>query len=87
MAKSFLALGVKPGDVVTIVTVSCVNSVLCFYALNRIGAVSNYINVLSSEEDITRFIDECDSRYVVSLDLFANKVCNSVEKKNNCKII
>lgn len=66
----------KPGDVVTLVTLSCVPSVLCLYALNKIGAIVNYVNVLSSQEEIESYITDASSKVVVALDLFAEKVLN-----------
>ena len=80
VARAFRAQGVKPGDVCTIVTVSCVTSVLCQYALNKIGAVSNYINVLSSQEDLEAYFKDADSRIVVTLDLFAEKVITAAKQ-------
>ena len=84
VAVSFQEIGVKPGDVVTIVSVSCVTSVLCFYALNKIGAVSNFISVLSTEEELQQYLSDSSSDVVVSLDLFAQKVVK-VAKKGGIK--
>ena len=80
VANAFVNLGVQPGDVVAVVSLSCVQAVLCFYALNKIGAVSNYLSVLASETDIKKFVLEGNTKYVVSLDLFGKKVINAVEK-------
>ena len=46
--RVLLEFGVTAGSVVTVITTSCVNSIVLFYAINRIGAISNYINVLAS---------------------------------------
>ena len=73
-AKAFLALGVKEGEIVSIVSVSTPVSVICFYALNRIGAVSNFLNVLAEQDDLHNFFVEAKSKVVVTLDLFAKKV-------------
>lgn len=73
-ARAFVAQGVKPGDVVTLVTLSCVPSVLCLYGLNRIGAIVNYVNVLASQEEIESYITDAASKVVVTLDIFAEKV-------------
>lgn len=73
-AKAFIAQGVKAGDVVTIVTLSCVQSVVCFYALNKIGAISNYVNVLSSEEDLKKYLNEAKSQVVVGIPLVKNNL-------------
>ena len=45
VARALVANGVVAGEVVSIVTVSSVISILCFYALNKIGAISNFVNV------------------------------------------
>lgn len=73
-AKAFLALGVKEGEIVSIVSVSTPVSVICFYALNRIGAVSNFLNVLAEQDDLQKFFVEAKSKAVVTLDLFTQKV-------------
>ncbi len=79
-ARAFSAIGVNEKDIVPIVTVSTVQSIICFYALNKIGAVADYINVLSEEDELKRLFEEADSNVIVTLDLFANKVINAANK-------
>ena len=55
---------------------------MCFYALNKIGAISNYLSVLSSEDEIKKFILEGNSQVVVSVDLFGKKVLNATHDTN-----
>lgn len=86
-AKAFQALGVQPGEVVTLVALSCVPSVACLYGLNRIGAVSNYVNVLASEEELTRYMKDGNSRIVVALDLFGTKVLPAAKAAGAEKVI
>ncbi len=81
-ARAFSALGVKQGDVCTVVTLSCVNSVVVFYALNKIGAISNYVNAIASEDEMAAYIREAGSGYVVTLDLFADKVLKAANKES-----
>jgi long-chain acyl-CoA synthetase len=76
-ARAFLALGVRPGDVVPIVSVSTVASVVCFYALNRIGAVVDFLNVLAERDDLVKYLREAEARVVVTLDLFGEKVVSA----------
>ena len=40
-ARAFLNLKVQAGETVSLVMLSCIPSVVCMYALNRIGAVTN----------------------------------------------
>ena len=58
-SKAFIAVGVKQKDIVPVITVSTVASVVCFYALNKIGAVSDYLNVLSEEKDLQKIEIMC----------------------------
>ena len=87
VANAFKANEIKKGDVCTVVTVSSVTSVLCFYALNKVGAVSNYINVLSSQEDLRQYFLEASSELVVTLDLFAEKVLKAIEDTAVKKVV
>ncbi len=86
-AKAFSAYGVKPGDIVTLVTLTCVPSVISLYALNKIGAVPNYLNVLSTEEDFEHFFKEVKSRIVITLDLFGKSVLEAAGKSGVEKVI
>lgn len=87
VARAFVAQGVKEGNVCTIVTLSCMTSVLCFYALNKIGAVSNYVNVLSSQDELEKYFKEAESEIIVGLDLFGEKVVNSAKNSGARKVI
>lgn len=79
-ARAFVAIGIHEKDVVPIVSVSTVTSIVCFYALNRIGAVSDYLNVLSEEKDLREYFEEVNAKVVVTLDLFEKKVVNAAMK-------
>ena len=76
-AKAFLAIGIREGEIIPIVTVSTVASIVCFYALNRIGAVVNYLNVLTEQDDLEKYFREADANIVVALDLFEEKVSSA----------
>lgn len=82
LAAAFIGIGLKKGDVCTVVTLSCINSVAVFYALNKIGAVSNYINVLTSEEEMETYLSDANSEYVVTMDLFVQKVLEAGSRCN-----
>ena len=78
-ARAFLSLGLNAVDVCTVVSISCVNSVIVFYALNKIGAISNYINAIASEDEFRTYFSEARSKCIVTLDLFAEKVIKSLD--------
>lgn len=79
-ARAFIAIGVKEKEVVPVVSVSTVTSIVCFYAINKIGAVSDFINVLLEEDGLQDMFEEVDARVVVTLDLFGTKVINAAKK-------
>ena len=79
-AAAFCAMGVKAGDVVTVITLSCPSSVFCLYGLNRIGAVIHYVNVLASPEKLSDYIKDADSRFIVAMDVFVSKALEAAKK-------
>ncbi len=86
-AKAFLAQGVQEGDIVSILTVASVPCVVCYYALNRIGAVVDFINVLSTAKDLVKFFRANKSKLVVSADIFMNKALLAAKAMGVEKVI
>lgn len=86
-ARAFSAIGVKSGDVCTVVSLSCVNSIIVFYALNKIGAISNYISVIASETEFQSYFNDAKSKYVATMDLFTGKVITAAKKAGIEKIV
>lgn len=86
-ASSFLALGVKEGDRVTICMPNTPAAIISFYALNMIGATSSMIHPLSSENEIEFYLNESESKYILTLDLVYKKVMNVVSSTKVEKII
>lgn len=72
-AKAFAAAGVKAGQRVTLCLPNLPQTLMCFYALNLIGAISNMIHPLSSEGEIVFFLKESESVAAVTLDQFYDK--------------
>ena len=82
-ARALVAEGIQRGDVVTICLPNVPQAIVLLYALNRIGAVANMIHPLSSQKEITYFLDDSDSRMILTLDLFYEKVVQArAEAKN-----
>ena len=63
-ARAFAAIGIQEGDKVTLCMPNCPQIVLCFYALNRIGAIATLIHPLSSVGEIAFYIKDSNSRAV-----------------------
>lgn len=74
VARAFLALGIHKGDRVTICMPNCPQALCAFYALNRIGAVSNMIHPLSAAGEIKFYLNFSHSKAILTLDQFYTKV-------------
>lgn len=86
-AKSLKALGVKEKDSVTICMPNVPEAIIMFYAVNMIGAVASMIHPLASENEIEFYIDAASSKYILTINLFANKVITAAKRCNVQKII
>lgn len=81
-AAAYTALGVCPGDKVTICLPNVPQAVFSLYALNYIGAIASMIHPLSAEGEIIFYIKTAGSRFCITLDQFAEKF-NEVLKKTD----
>ena len=86
-AQSFADIGVKKNDVILFFTVSMPEVIYSIYGLNKIGAVCNFINALSSVEEVHNYLLECGSKVMVCLDLFVNKVISAIKETQVEKVI
>ena len=75
-AKALLELGIQKGDRVTICMPNSPQGVDCFYACNRIGAISNMIHPLSAPQEIRFYLDFSHSKAVLTLDQFYPKIAS-----------
>lgn len=74
VASAFYSEGIKKGDKVTLCMPNCIQAVVAFYALNRIGAVVNMIHPLSAENEIAHFVCFSESKAILIPDLFYHKL-------------
>ena len=82
-AKAYLAMGIGKGDRVTICMPNCPQALDSFYALNRIGAVSNMIHPLSAASEIKFYLDFSKSKAILTLDQFYGKVAGILPELEN----
>ena len=81
-AKSFKKLGIKRGDKVTICMPNIPEAIFCFYALNKIGAISSIIHPLSAEKEIEYYLNISESKMIVTIDLALKRINNVIDKTN-----
>ena len=73
-AKSFQSMGVKKGDIVTIMSMHTPETIYCIYALNRLGAVANMVYMTLSEKELLHEVKNTESKILVILNLAYEKV-------------
>lgn len=86
-AKSLKAIGVQEKDRVTICMPNVPEAIIMFYAVNMIGAVASMIHPLSSENEVEFYIDAASSKYILTINLFAEKVITAAKRCKAKKII
>ena len=75
-AKAYIALGVKKGDIVTVSLPSFVENIVSFYALNKIGVISNQIHPLASQDEIEFYLEEAKSKIFLGYGDVYDKIKN-----------
>lgn len=86
-ANSFLSYGIRKNDVVTICMPNTPEGVISFLALNKIGAISNMLHPLASENEIRDDLINTGSVMMVLIDMDYDKLKNVIEETDVYKII
>lgn len=74
-AKAFLQCGIKKSDVVLICLSPSIESVVFFCALNRIGAITVFLDALSNKKDIYNYCKLFSAKMLIASDLSDNSKC------------
>lgn len=72
-ADALAALGLKKGESITISMPTSPQGIICFYAANKLGAVSSMIHPLSTAREIEFYLNVAKSRFALTLDAFYAK--------------
>ncbi len=87
ISGAYYALGVRKGDIVTIIMPNTPEAVVSIYALNRIGAVVNILHPLSAQEEIKNHINRVGSKVVLCVNICTEKLSNIIDKTSVKKVI
>lgn len=87
VAKSFKALGVNKGDIVTLAIPNVPENIISFYALNKIGAVANFIDLTSKGDELKNYINEVKTSILLFSDLFLDNLNNVIDSTSVDKVI
>src|SRR5665647_602363 len=72
-ADALVALGLQKGDRITISMPTSPQGIICFYAANKLGAVSSMIHPLSTAKEIEFYLNVAKSRFALTIDAFYKK--------------
>ena len=86
-ARAFRELDVEDGDVVTLCTAGTLDTVLLFSALNRIGAVAQFVNPNYFRVNSKKYIDEAGSSLLVCLDRFYPMIRDAIAETKVKRIL
>ena len=78
-AAAFRAIGMKKGDIATVVSVMTPEVIYAFYAADMIGSTLNLVDPRYSAEGIREYIEEVDSHLLICLNV-AYERCHQAAK-------
>ncbi|MBR3818720.1 MAG: AMP-binding protein [Clostridia bacterium] len=87
ISGAYYSLGVRRGDIVTIIMPNTPEAVISIYALNRIGAVANILHPLSAQEEIMNHINRVKSKVILCVNICTEKLSNVIDKTRVEKVI
>ncbi len=86
-SKALLHYGVKQGDIVTICMPNTPEAVIMFYAINKIGAVSDMIHPLSAPEQVRTYLEQSKSKVMMLVDFDYDKYKDVIKESSLKKVI
>ncbi len=86
-SKSLINLGVKKGDIVCIASPNIPNTIILFYAVNKIGAIANMIHPLSSERELYEYITGVNAKTILICEQFFKNIENIIDKTSLQNVI
>ncbi len=87
VAKSFMEMGIKKGDVVSLLLANTPENVISLYALSKIGAIANMIDLRQKDVKLVHSINSSDSKMVVTTDLFLQNLDAVADQIQTDKIV
>ena len=81
LSKTFKELGIKKGDIISVSMPNFYQGVIIYLAANRIGAVTTFINSMSSIEEVLGYLNEFESSLFINFN--KDSVYNKKIKDNS----
>lgn len=80
MASFIASKGIKRGDVVTAFLPSCGHAFIAFYALSKIGVISNFVHPMTPPQQLLEIMKHTNSKGIFMLDLFAGAFASVINE-------
>ena len=87
VARSLCTLGVKQGDIVSVCPLNTPEFVYLLYAINKVGAVSNWIGLSSPITDLHEQLISTNTHFVFTVSLAYEQIKSAAEGSKVEKII
>ena len=85
-ARAFYSMGVRAGDIVTIMSLHTPETITAIYALNYLGAVANMIYMTLSETEIVHTLQKTNSKMFLALDVALERL-NAIKNEINIPVV
>ncbi len=82
-AGYLMSIGVQKGDNVILCLSNIPNAIVCFYAINRAGAIANIVHPLIPSDKLSEMVDEMKPKAIILFDEFYGKYADWIEKSDN----
>lgn len=86
-ASAFRKHGISPGDIVSISLPTMPESLMCLYALNKIGAVPCMIDVRYTAEEFCRIIDRTHSKMLFVMGHYCVELAEAEDRLDVGKVV
>lgn len=87
VTNAYYALGVRKGDIVILCIINMPETVYSLYALDRLGAIANLVDLRTNEEQMKEYICECNAKYVVTVDLAYSIIKKAIKESHVQKVV
>ena len=86
-ARGLYDYGIRKGDVVTLCLPNTLEGIISFFAINKVGAITNFIHPASGENEIMNSINETNSKILIAIDSNYLKIESIIKKTKIKKVI
>lgn len=83
LSKSFTELGIKKNDIVAVCMPNFTQAVCVFLAVNRLGAITTFLNPNSNEKENIKYLNEYETKLLINYNKNYEHNCKI---KNNTKL-